>query len=600
METTVENKTQNLGGGEFLIKETPFQDVFIPEEWNEEQRMIAQMCDDFLSAEVHPILDRIDSMKEPELMPTLLRKAADLGLLAAGLPEEYGGMGMDFLTQMLLTEHLGPGHSFSVGFSAHTGIGTLPTLYFGTEEQKQTYLPKLASGEWLASYCLTEPGSGSDALGAKSTAALSEDGSYYNLTGQKIWITNGGFADLFTVFAKVDGKAFTGFLVPATAEGVSRGEEEHKMGIKGSSTRAIFFQDVKVPTDHLLGEIGKGHKIAFNILNIGRIKLAAAAIGGAKAAITQTVQYANERVQFKVPISTFGAIQHKIAEQAIRVYALESATYRASKNIQDKEHELQADGMSYADALLGGAEEYAIECALLKVLGSEVVDYVVDEGVQVFGGNGFSADYPMDRAYRDARINRIFEGTNEINRLLGIDMILKRALGGRLDLMGPVMAIQNELTSIPSFGGDEETGPLAKELKAVRNFKKSILMVSGAAVQQLMEKMQHEQELIMNLADMGIYTYAAESAILRTQKLISIRGEEACARQIDMTRAYVYDAADYINKHGKDAINSFAEGDMQRMLLMGLKRFTKVDSVNVKELRRNIAATLIEANEYCF
>lgn len=599
METTAA-KTANLNGGEFLIKETDPMSIFIPEDWNEEQIMIKQMCDDFLEAEVHPILDRIDSMKEPELMPTLLRKAADLGLLSAGLPQEYEGMGMDLLTQMLMTERLGAGHSFSVGFAAHTGIGTLPTLYFGTEAQKAKYLPKLGSGEWLASYCLTEPGSGSDALGAKSTAVLSEDGSHYVLNGQKIWITNGGFADLFTVFAKIDGEQFTGFLVPADSEGVARGEEEHKMGIKGSSTRAIFFQDVKVPVDHVLGDIGKGHKIAFNILNIGRIKLAIAAVGGAKKAVTESVKYANERVQFKVPISNFGAIKHKLAEQAIRTFALESAAYRASKDIQDKEQELIAAGKEHGEALLEAAEEYAIECALLKVLGSEVVDYVVDEGVQIFGGNGFSADYPMDRAYRDARINRIFEGTNEINRLLGIDMIMKRAMKGKLDLMGPVMAIQNELTSVPSFGGDDATGPLAKEAKAIKNFKKALLMVSGGAVQTLMEKLQHEQEIIMNLADMGIYLYAAESALLRAQKLIATKGEEAAKLQIDMVRAYVYDAADHINKHGKDAINSFAEGDMQRMMLMGLKRFTKVDSINVKNLRRNIADAMIAANEYCF
>lgn len=590
----------NLNGGEFLIKESNAADVFIPEQWNEEQKMISDTCDDFLATEVHPILDRIDSMKEPELMPGLLRKAAELGLLGAGVPESHDGMGMDFLTNMLMTERLGAGHSFAVGFSAHTGIGTLPLLYFGTEDQKQRYLGKLATGEWLACYCLTEPGSGSDALGAKSTAVLSEDGKHYILNGQKIWITNGGFADLFTVFAKIDGEHFTGFLVEGTAEGLSRGEEEHKMGIKGSSTRAIFFQDVKVPVENVLGEIGQGHKIAFNILNIGRIKLAAAAIGGSKLAVTESVKYANERVQFKTPIANFGAIQYKLAEQAIRTWVLEAATYRASKDIQDKEQELLAEGKSHAEALLGGAEEYAIECALLKVFGSEVVDYVVDEGVQIFGGNGFSADYPMDRAYRDARINRIFEGTNEINRLLGIDMILKRALKGRLDLMGPIQAIQGELTSIPSFGGDDDEGPLAAELKAVRNFKKAILITAGAAVQQLMEKMQHEQELIINLADMGIYTYAAESALLRAQKLIDTKGEAACAREIDMVKTYVYDAADYINKAGKDAINSFAEGDMQRMLLMGLKRFTKVQPVNVKATRRNIAAALIEANAYCF
>ncbi len=599
METTAVKKV-HLNGGEFLIKETDPQNVFIPEEWNEEQQMIAQMCEDFLETEVHPMVARLDSMKEPELMPTLLKKAGELGLLAAGLPEEYGGMGLDFVTNMLLTEKVGPGHSFSVGFSAHTGIGTLPTLYFGTKEQKEKYLPLLASGEWMASYCLTEPGSGSDALGAKTTAVLNDAGTHYILNGQKIWITNGGFADLFTVFAKIDGEQFTGFLVPADTPGISLGDEEHKMGIKGSSTRAIFFQDVEVPVDHVLGEIGKGHKIAFNILNIGRIKLGAAAVGGSKRIATEAVKYANERVQFNVPISSFGAIKYKLAEMAIRIYAVESATYRASADIQAKEDALLAEGKSHAEALLGGAEEYAAECAMLKVFGSEVVDYVVDEGVQIFGGNGFSADYPMDRAYRDARINRIFEGTNEINRLLSIDTLLKRALKGRLDLMTPVMAIQGELTSVPSFSDDNDGSALYHEAKAVRGFKKSTLMIAGAAVQSLMEKLQHEQEIIMNLADMGLYTYAAESAVLRTQKLISIRGEEACKNEIAMTKAYVYDAADYINKAGKDAINSFAEGDMLRMLNMGLKRFTKTEPVNVKEIRRQIADVMIEAGEYCF
>jgi alkylation response protein AidB-like acyl-CoA dehydrogenase len=590
----------SLAGGEWLLKTADYNSIFIPEEWSEEQQMIGKMCDDFLEKEVHPHLAALDSMKDLDLMPNIIKKAGELGLLGAGLPEQYGGMGMDFLTQMLIAEKFGAGHSFAVGFSAHTGIGTLPTLYFGTEAQKDSLLPKLGSGEWMASYCLTEPGSGSDALGAKSTAVLSEDGSHYVLNGQKIWITNGGFADLFTVFAKIDGKHFTCFLIPADSPGVARGEEEHKMGIKGSSTRAIFFQDVKVPVDMVLGEIGKGHKIAFNILNIGRIKLAGAAIGGAKAATTLSIRYANERQQFGVPIASFGAIQHKLAEQAIRLWVLESATYRASKDIQDKEHELQAGGASYGDALLGGAEEYAIECALLKVLGSEVADYVVDEGVQIFGGNGFSADYPMDRAYRDARINRIFEGTNEINRLLGIDMILKRAMRGKLNLLDAIQGIMGELTSIPSSSGDGETGPLAEAAKAIQGFKKAILMVSGAAVQTLMAKMEKEQELIMNLADMGLQVYAAESAMLRAKKLIAMRGEAACARQIDIVNVFVSDAADIIAKAGKDAINAFAEGDMQRMMLMGLKRYTKSEPYNTKEARRRIAAELLVKNEYCF
>jgi alkylation response protein AidB-like acyl-CoA dehydrogenase len=588
-----------LKGGEFLLKSTDAMSIFIPEEWNEEQKMISQMCDDFLEKEVYPHLVELDAMTNPDLMPSIIRKAADLGLLGAGLPEQYGGMGLDFLSQMLLTERFGAGHSFAVGFSAHTGIGTLPTLYYGTEAQKNTYLPKLGSGEWLASYCLTEPGSGSDALGAKTTATLSEDGKHYIINGQKIWITNGGFANLFTVFAKLDGK-FTGFLVPGDTPGISRSPEAHKMGIKGSSTREIFFQDVKIPVENLLGEIGKGHKIAFNILNIGRIKLAAAAIGGGKKAIEVAVKYANDRQQFGVAISTFGAIQYKLAEMAIRMWVMESAVYRASFDIQNKEHELQAAGASYADALLGGAEEYAIECALLKVLGSEVVDYIVDEGVQIFGGNGFSADFPMDRAYRDARINRIFEGTNEINRLLGIDMIMKRALKGELDLQTPIMKIMGELTSIPEFSGEMENTPLSESKKAISNLKKALLMVSGAAVQTFMAKLEKEQEIIMNIADMGIYVYAAESALLRAEKLIAIRGEAACADQIAMVNAYVYDAADHINKAGKDAINSFAEGDMQRMMLMGLKRFTKVAPFNAKNARRQIAASLIAANGYCY
>lgn len=598
METIQQRKA--LAGGEWLLKTADPQDVFIPEEWNEEQGMIAQMCQDFLEKEVHPNIVELDSMKNPNLMPSIIKKAGELGLLGGGLPEQYGGMGLDFLTQMLVTEKFGAGHSFAVGFSAHTGIGTLPTLYFGTEEQKDSFLPKLGSGEWMASYCLTEPGSGSDALGAKTTAVLSEDGSHYVLNGQKIWITNGGFADLFTVFAKIDGKQFTGFLVPATSAGVTRGEEEHKMGIKGSSTRAIFFQDVKVPVNMVLGEIGKGHKIAFNILNIGRIKLAGAAIGGAKAASSISVKYANERQQFGVPISSFGAIQHKLAQQSIFTWVLESATYRASNDIQNMEHKLQAEGKSHSDALLAAAEEYAIECALLKVFGSEVADYIVDEGVQIFGGNGFSADYPMDRAYRDARINRIFEGTNEINRLLGIDMILKRAMKGQLNLMAAIQGIMSELTGLPSASDNDEKGPLSDAANAIVNFKKAILMVSGGAVQTLMAKLEKEQEIIMNLADMGLQVYAAESALLRAQKLISIRGEEACALQIDMVNTFVSDAADIVAKAGKDAINGFAEGDMLRMMHMGLKRFTKVQPYNVKAARRRIAAELISKNEYCF
>ena len=587
-----------LKGGEWLVKESSPFDTFTPENFVEEQQMVKDMCNQFLDAEVYPNLDRIDDL-EPGLMKSLLTKAGEQGLLAVAFPEEYGGLGKDFVTSTIVNEYLGAGHSFSVAIAAHTGIGTLPILYFGTPEQKQKYIPKLISGEWAGAYGLTEPNSGSDALGAKTTAKLSEDGKYYILNGQKCWITNGGFAQVYTVFAKVDGDKFTGFIVDRGTEGFTQGPEEHKMGIKGSSTVQLYFQDCKVPVENLLGEVGKGHKIAFNILNIGRLKLAAAAVGGSKRSISDTIRYATTREQFKQPISNFGAIKHKLAEMAIRVFVAESALYRTAQWIGDKEHELMAAGKPFNESLLGAAEEYAIECAMLKVDGSEVLDFVVDEGVQVHGGNGFSAEYNASRAYRDSRINRIYEGTNEINRLLTLDMTLKRAMGGRLDLMGPAMAVQKELMSIPDFGSEEET-PFASEKKLVANLKKAILMASGAAVQKLMMKIENEQEILMNLADMAIQTYNAESVLLRVMKMVDQQGEAACALQLDMMRTYLYDAADHVNKFGKDAINSFAEGDEQRMILMGLKRFTKAEPFNTKEARRRVANKLIEAGKYCF
>ena len=492
---------------------------------------------------------------------------------------------------------MGGGYSFSVAVAAHTGIGSLPILYFGTEEQKQKYIPKLASGEWKGAYGLTEPNSGSDALGAKTTAKLSEDGKHYLLNGQKCWITNGGFADVFTVFAKIDGDKFTGFIIERGTEGFTQGPEEHKMGIKGSSTVQLYFQDCKVPVENVLGEIGKGHIIAFNILNIGRLKLCAATLGGAKKATDTSVQYAKTREQFKLPIAKFGAIRHKMAEMAIRLWVCESALYRSAKWIDDKEHELAASGKSFAEALLGAAEEYAIECAMLKVYGSEVLDFVVDEGVQIHGGNGFSDEYVISKAYRDSRINRIYEGTNEINRLLTVDMVLKRAMKGKLDLMGPAMSVQKELMSIPDFGSEEE-GTYAKELKAIANFKKAILMVAGAAVQKLMMQLDKEQEILMNIADMAIEVFHAESAILRVMKLASLRGDAAVATQNDIMRTYLYDAADRINKAGKDALNSFADGDELRMMHIGLKRFTKVEPFNSKEARRRISDRLVADNGY--
>jgi len=556
--------------------------------------MIKDVCDQFLDSEVMPILDRIDEM-EPGLMKSLVTKAGEQGLLATSFPEEYGGLGKDFVTSTIISEYVGAGHSFSVAISAHMGIGTLPILYFGTEEQKQKYIPKLINGEWAGAYGLTEPNSGSDALGAKTTARLSEDGKHYILNGQKVWITNGGFADVYTVFAKVDGDKFTGFIVERGFEGFTQGPEEHKMGIKGSSTVQLYFQDCKVPVENVLGEIGKGHKIAFNILNIGRLKLCAATVGGAKRGITTSVQYAVTREQFKQPIANFGAIKNKLAEMAIRTFASESALYRSAKWIDEKEHELLESGKPFAEALLGGAEEFAIECAILKVHGSEVLDYVVDEGVQIHGGNGYSAEYNISRAYRDSRINRIYEGTNEINRLLTVDMTLRRAMQGRLNLMGGAMKVQQELLSIPDFGNDDET-PFAQEKKLVDGFKKAVLLTAGAAVQKLMMQIEKEQEILMCIADMAIETFVAESLLLRVMKLTE-RGNNQSIYQ-DILNCYLYDAADRIHKAGKDAINGFAEGDEQRMILMGIKRFAKAQPLNSKEAKRRIADYLVDQNGY--
>jgi alkylation response protein AidB-like acyl-CoA dehydrogenase len=592
-------ETKNvLKGGEWLIKESSPFETFTAENFVEEQRMIRDMCNQFLDAEVYSILDRIDNL-EPGLMKSLVTKAGEQGLLSVSFPEEYGGLGKDFVTSTIVNEYLGAGHSFSVAIAAHTGIGTLPILYFGTPEQKQKYIPKLITGEWAGAYGLTEPNSGSDALGAKTTAKLSDDGKHYILNGQKCWITNGGFAQVYTVFAKVDGDKFTGFIVERGTEGFTQGPEEHKMGIKGSSTVQLYFQDAKVPVENVLGEIGKGHRIAFNILNIGRLKLCAAAVGGARRALTDSVVYAKTREQFKQPISNFGAIKHKLAEMAIKIFVAESSLYRTASWIDEKEKELLTAGKPFNESLLGAAEEYAIECAMLKVFGSEILDFVVDEGVQIHGGNGFSAEYNISRAYRDSRINRIYEGTNEINRLLTLDMTLKRAMGGRLDLMGPAMSVQKELMSIPDFGAEDET-PFAKEKKLVANLKKAILMTAGAAVQKLMMKIESEQEVLMNLADMAIETFNAESVLLRIMKMTDQQGEAATQLYRDIMQTYLYDAADKVNKSGKDAINSFADGDEQRMILMGLKRFTKAEPFNSKDARRRIADKMISEGKYCF
>lgn len=587
-----------LHGGEWIIKESNALETFTPEDFNEEQKMVMDMCHQFLQADVIPNLEKIDR-QEDNIVPTLLNKAGEQGLLSTTFPEQYGGLGKDFITGTIVNEGLGAGHSFSVAIAAHTGIGSLPILYFGTEEQKQKYIPKLASGEFKGAYGLTEPNSGSDALSAKTTAKLNEDGKYYILNGQKCWITNGGFADVYTVFAKVDGTQFTAFIIERGFEGFTQGPEEHKMGIKGSSTVQLYFQDCKVPVENVLGEIGKGHIIAFNILNIGRLKLCAAALGGSKAAASISVQYANTREQFKLPIAKFGAIKHKLAEMAIKIWVTETALYRTAKWIDNKEHELLQAGKPFNEALLGAAEEYAIECAMLKVFGSETLDFVVDEGVQIHGGNGYSDEYVISKAYRDSRINRIYEGTNEINRLLTVDMVLKRAMKGKLDLMTPAMNVQKELMSIPDFGNDDE-GAFAKELKYITNFKKAILMVAGAAVQKLMMQLDKEQEVLMNIADMAIETFHSESALLRVIKLTQQNSETTTALQTDMMRTYLYDAADKINKAGKDALNSFADGDELRMMHIGLKRFTKVEPFNTKEARRRVCNKMLEANAYCY
>ena len=589
-----------IKGGEFLIRETPAESVFIPEEWNEEQLMIAETCTNFLAQHVTPNLARIDEQEEG-LMPHLMDEAGALGLLSISIPEEYGGFGKDFKTSMLVTEKLGAGHSFSVAFSAHTGIGTLPILYYGTDEQKAKYIPKLASGEWKGAYCLTEPSSGSDANSGKARAKLTDDGKHYILNGQKMWITNAGFADIFTVFAKIDNdENLSAFIVEKTFEGITLNPEEHKMGIKGSSTRQVFFNDCKVPVENLLSERQNGFKIAVNILNLGRIKLGGGTIGASKEVISTAINYANEREQFGRAISKYGAIRYKIAEQAIKTYASESAAYRASENMEEATAHLIETGMDPIKAKLKGTEQYAIEAAIIKVNSSETLDYVVDEGGQIYGGMGYSAEAPMDRSYRDSRINRIFEGTNEINRMLTVDMMLKRTMKGELDLMGPAQKVAGELMSIPDFGGSEEESLFSKEKKYIAGFKKAVLMVAGSAVQKLMEKLGKEQEVLMNLADMLIELYVAESTQLRVEKLVGMRGEEACKEQLDIMRVYINDAAEKIFKSGKEAINSFADGDERRMMMMGLKRFTKTEDFNTTQARRNIAAKLIEESKYCF
>ncbi len=595
-------KDQLIKGGEFLLKEAQAENTFIPEELDEEQQMIVQTCEDFLEAEVYPNLDRIDA-QESGLMAELVTKAGELGLLGISVPEEYEGFNQNFLTNMRANESMGAANSFSVAFMCHTGIGTLPILYYGNEEQRQRYVPKLASGELKAAYCLTEPGAGSDANSGTTKATLSEDGKHYILNGAKMWITNGGFADVQTVFAKIDNdRVLSAFIIERDWDGVVINAEEKKMGIKGSSTTQIFYNDVKVPVENMLGKRGEGFRIALNILHIGRIKLGATVIGAAKRSTTQSVNYANERKQFGQLISNFGAIKHKLGEQVVQTFASESAVYRASKDVNDTIEAYMAEGMDHGEANIKGSAQFAIECALLKVLGSEALDYVVDESVQICGGMGFSSENPVDRNYRDSRINRIFEGTNEINRLLVVDTALKRAMKGEIDLFAKAKEVVDKLNE----GADhvfELKSYYEDKRAAVQNFKDAVLMILGVSSEKFKRKFVFEQQIWMNISDMLIKLYAAESTLLRVEKLEKMK-EESGENGMDLYKhildVYTYDAAASIRKAGEDAINSFAEGKEQELLLNALARFTKVAPVNVRDARLAIADKLIEDNRYNF
>ncbi len=592
MTTITDDKTFAKGGG-FLLQETPPERVFIPEEFTDEHRMIAHTTEEFVKNEVTPHLEEIEH-QNLELVVDLLRKAGQLGLLAAGIPEKYGGLGLDKISLTLIMEKLAGVSSFSVSHGAHTGIGTEPLVYFGTEEQKRKYLPKLATGELLAAYALTEPGSGSDALGAKTRADLSPDGRHYILNGTKMWITNAGFADLFTVFAKVNGEQFTAFLVERTFPGFTVGREEKKMGIKGSSTCALNLDNVPVPVENVLGEIGKGHKIAFNSLNLGRLKLAAGCVGGCKVAFDHAVSYAKERHQFGRAICEFGLIKHKLGEMVIRTWVNESMVYRTTRMIDEALEGIDVDDMP---AQMKAIEEYAIECAINKVMASEALDYAVDEMVQIYGGYGYSQEYPAERAYRDARINRIFEGTNEINRLLTTDMLLRRAVKGRLPLIPAARALKDELLAGPSLQEDEDEW-LGAEKRLLANSKKVALLIAGMAMQKYMEALAEEQEIVGDISDIVMDVYAMESALLRTLKLIAQRGPEATSLQMDITRTYINDAVERIAARARRALAAIAEGDELRTYLGALRRLTRHTPINTVATRRRIADAMIEAGRY--
>jgi alkylation response protein AidB-like acyl-CoA dehydrogenase len=590
-------------GGQFIVKETKCEDVFTPEDFNEEQLMMRDSVKEFVDKEIWPNKNRFEN-KDYAFTEESMKKAGDLGFLSVAVPEAYGGMGMGFVNTVLVCDYIsGATGSFSTAFGAHTGIGTMPITLYGTEEQKQKYVPKLASGEWFGAYCLTEPGAGSDANSGKTKAVLSEDGTHYKITGQKMWISNAGFCSLFIVFARIENdKNITGFILENTPDnGISFGEEEHKLGIRASSTRQVFFSDTKIPVENMLSERGNGFKIAMNALNVGRIKLAAACLDAQRRVTTGAVVYANERVQFNTPIAQFGAIRLKLAEMATSCYAGESATYRAAKDIEDRISARESEGTSHQEAELKGVEEFAIECSILKVAVSEDIQNCADEGIQILGGMGFSEDTPMESAWRDARIARIYEGTNEINRMLSVGMLIKKAFKGHVDLLGPATKVQEELMGIPSFDTPDYSELFAEEKEMLTKLKKAFLMVAGGAVQKYGPDLEGHQQLLMAAADILIEIYMAESTILRTEKLAKKAGEDKVKEQIAMAKLYLYKAVDVITQKGKESIISFAEGDEQRMMLMGLRRFTKYTNMpNIIGLREMITTKLVTENEYCF
>ena len=590
-------------GGQFLVKETKCENIFTPEDFSEEQIMMRDSVKEFVDKEIWPYKDRFEK-KDYALTEETMRKAGDMGFLSIAVPEAYGGMGMGFVDTCLVCDYIsGATGSFSTAFGAHTGIGTMPITLYGTEEQKQKYVPKLASGEWFGAYCLTEPGAGSDANSGKTKAVLSDDGTHYKITGQKMWISNAGFCSLFIVFARIeDDKNITGFILENTQDnGISFGEEEHKLGIRASSTRQVFFNETKVPVANMLSERGNGFKIAMNALNVGRIKLAAACLDAQRRVTSNAISYANDRVQFNTPIASFGAIRAKLAEMATSTYAGESATYRAAQDIETRIKLREAEGISHQEAELKGVEEFAIECSILKVAVSEDVQNCADEGIQVYGGMGFSEDTPMESAWRDARIARIYEGTNEINRMLSVGMLIKKAMKGQVDLLGPAMKVQEELMGIPSFDTPDYSELFSEEKEMIGKLKKAFLMVAGGAIQKFGTDLEAHQQLLMAAADMLIEIYMAESTILRTEKLAKKQGETNVQEQIAMAKLYLYQAVDIITQKGKEGIVSFAEGDEQRMMLMGLRRFTKYTNMpNVVGLRETITAKLVAENKYCF